>query len=561
MNLVIILQNIYTLKSVVQTYFKMKLFLIGVGGTGMRCMEAFTHLCAIGMLDAKEINILSLDTDTNNGNKSQSESLVDTYINIKKDSNGKQALLKDSFFSAALHLYRFSPEYSGANKNFTMVSKIGQSADRNINRQNEDLTSLFFNKDVQEFDLAHGYRGQTHVGSFLMYHAILDEIRAIKSGEKPEKPNDLSAFIKKLTDASQSGQPVKIFIFGSIFGGTGASSIPIIPRALQDAMRLRDSSVNTADNLLFGSTLLSNYFTFNKANNSQLATERVIADADKFSLNSQAALMFYEADPTIKQLYQKMYHIGWQGNVNYDEGRTGEKVLTGGQEQRNAAHLVELFCACAAYDFFNDKNTEKGTHKIVHRSVKFESGKFDFNFADFLGQDEQYRFMNKLTAFYAMCFLLQNSQDANIKILANRLAEKDNIPDYKALTDEESRYINQYTKAFGFSYQNGAVQNGWLRQIQATCTDETFLFTLGSFQQDSKQLQKFNWGQLLPAKEHQFEKDGSFFSSANPYDTFMKKFVKEAANLKPDADFESTKTGERLLNHIYKTFKGLHRVL
>ena len=41
----------------------------------------------------------------------------------------------------------------------------------------------------------------------------------------------------------------------------------------------------------------------------------------------------------------------------------------------------------------------------------------------------------------------------------------------------------------------------------------------------------------------------------------MKKFVKEAANLKPDADFESTKTGERLLNHIYKTFKGLHRVL
>ncbi len=539
----------------------MKLFLISVGGTGMRCMEAFTHLCAVGMLDAKEINILSLDTDTNNGNKSQSESLVDTYINIKKDGSGKQALLKDSFFSAALHLYRFSPEYSGINKNFTLVSKIGQSADRNINRQNEDLSSLFFNKEVKEFDLAHGYRGQTHIGSYLMYHAILEEVRAVKSGEKPEKANDLSAFIKKLTDASQTGQPVKIFIFGSIFGGTGASSIPIIPRALQDAMRMRDTSVNTADNLLFGSTLLSNYFTFNKANANQISQEKVIADADKFSLNSQAALMFYEADPTIKQLYQKMYHIGWSGTVNFDEGRTGEKVLTGGQEQRNQAHIVELFCAGAAYDFFNDKNSEKGSHKIVYRSLKQENGKFDFSFADFLGQDEQYRLMNKLSAFYALCFLLQNSQEGSLKVLANRIAEKDNIPDYKTLTEEESRYISQYVKAFGFAYENGGIKNGWLRQIQATCTDETFLFSLGSFQQDSKQLQKFNWGQLLPLKEYQFEGDGNFFSSAKPFDKFMLKFVKEATNLKPDSEFESAKIGERLLNHIYKTFKNLHKVI
>jgi hypothetical protein len=256
-----------------------------------------------------------------------------------------------------------------------------------------------------------------------------------------------------------------------------------------------------------------------------------------------------------------MYHIGWSGTVNYDEGRIGEKVLTGGQEQRNKAHIVELFSACAAYDFFMDKNIDKNSHKIVYKSVKIENQKYDFSFSDFLGQDEQYRLMNKLSAFYALCFLLQNSQDGNIKILANRLADKDNIPDYKALSEEDSRYINYYLKTFGFGYDNNTIINGWLRQIQATCTDETFLFSLGSFQQDTKQLQKFNWGQLLPAKEHQFEKDGNFFSSANPFDTFMKKFVKDAINLKPDADFESSKVGERLLNHIYKTFKVLHKIM
>ena len=40
-----------------------KLFIIAVGGTGMRCLESFTHLCAIGMFDNQEIEILTLDTD------------------------------------------------------------------------------------------------------------------------------------------------------------------------------------------------------------------------------------------------------------------------------------------------------------------------------------------------------------------------------------------------------------------------------------------------------------------------------------------------------------------
>ena len=40
-----------------------KLFLIAIGGTGMRCLEAFVHLCAAGMFDDQEIEILTLDTD------------------------------------------------------------------------------------------------------------------------------------------------------------------------------------------------------------------------------------------------------------------------------------------------------------------------------------------------------------------------------------------------------------------------------------------------------------------------------------------------------------------
>ena len=538
----------------------MRLFLIGVGGTGMRCLEAFTHLAACGMFDGQEIDILALDTDTNNGNKSKSEQLIDTYIRVKKDGAGKQVALKDSFFSANINLFRFSPEYSGANRTFRLVSKLGQSTDRQANRENEDLMSLLFEKSVQEFDLSHGYRAQTHLGSSLMYHAILEEVSNIKNGEKNAKPDDITAFLKRLSDAGLSGQQVKVFIMGSIFGGTGASSIPVIPRALKDALKIWDSTANIGEEILFGATLLTNYFTFNKPTNQQLAQEKVIADADKFSLNSQAAFMFYEADATIRNIYQRMYHLGWSSKLlNYDEGKMGKITTTGGAEQRNPAHVIELMCASAAYQFFKETEIKKGEHKILYKTIAFDNERFDFNFADFLGQAEQAKLMDKWTAFYATCFMVQNHQDGDIKNLTNALASKYNIQDYKNLSDDEAKYINNYLKMFAFSYQNGAIEDGWLRQIQKSSTDETFLFNLNSFQADGNALKKYNWGQLLDAKEYQFEGDGGFFSSPKPYDTFLKKF-REDSNLKPSADFESAKVGERLLFHLYQTFKALHKI-
>ena len=44
------------------------IFVIGIGGTGMRCIESFIHLCAIGMFDDTNVHLLALDTDKDNGN-------------------------------------------------------------------------------------------------------------------------------------------------------------------------------------------------------------------------------------------------------------------------------------------------------------------------------------------------------------------------------------------------------------------------------------------------------------------------------------------------------------
>ena len=82
-----------------------KLFVIGIGGTGMRCLEAFTHLCAIGMFDNQEIEVLTLDTDQLNGNKTKTENLIELYSRIKTSDSGPKGGTPNAntFFSAKLN--------------------------------------------------------------------------------------------------------------------------------------------------------------------------------------------------------------------------------------------------------------------------------------------------------------------------------------------------------------------------------------------------------------------------------------------------------------------------
>ena len=70
----------------------------------MRCLESFTHLCAIGMFDNQEIEILTLDTDATNGNKARVEGLIENYNRIKtygsEESTKGGTPNSNSFFSA-----------------------------------------------------------------------------------------------------------------------------------------------------------------------------------------------------------------------------------------------------------------------------------------------------------------------------------------------------------------------------------------------------------------------------------------------------------------------------
>ncbi|MBS1495116.1 MAG: hypothetical protein JST55_16540 [Bacteroidetes bacterium] len=538
-----------------------KYFIIGIGGTGMRCIEAFTHLCAIGMFDNKEIDILSIDTDTNNGNKGRSEQLIDRYIRIKGGKQGKPTA--NSFFTAKLNLYKFAPEYSGSRLTYELISNLNVGKDE-VKRENRALSDLFFDKEVQGFNLDHGYRAQTHLGSHLMYHCIIEAARNVKDGKTRKEDREISEFLDKIY---QAGENARVFILGSVFGGTGASSIPIIPKALRDAIRIKDKNAEIHPKAMFACSLLTEYFNFNVPDGNQKKEQKIIADSNNFSRNSQAALMFYQDDKTVNSTYKRMYHIGWPKKINFSQGDNSNKTITGGGEQKNPSHVTELLSACAVYDFFNLPQSDE-QQEIVYKSANFLNNSFYFEFQDFLGADKSKEYMNKLGSFIALSHIILNSEKGafvgqnGTRNLVNQF-KKNNIPDYIHLPDEETKDIDDFIKSFAFFYDDKSnVIPGWIFQVRQS-VDGPFLFNSDSFSMEQNKLKEFHFGKLFDDEAHQFanHKFSIKAKDRNPYEAF-RETIQTDTKVRPDSQNQKVeRDNEKFLAHTYNTLTKLFNIM
>ena len=539
-----------------------KLFVIAIGGTGMRCLESFTHLCGIGMFDNQEIEILTLDTDATNGNKARVEGLIENYNKIKtfgiteNDKGGTPNA--NTFFSAKLNLYKYWTNYSGDKRdNFKALSQIDQGSDK-VKENNKLIADLFLDTNtVQEFDLSHGYRAQTHLGSMLMYHGIVESARNCAEGKGVQPELDLEKFCDKLVAA---GSKARVFILGSVFGGTGASSIPVIPKALKKFAEVRSNNQSTinVENVKFGATLLTEYFTFKKPDNTEKKDKKnsIIADSSFFPLNSQAALQFYQADPTVKKCYKTLYHIGWPLVSRRADDQSAGKTITGGITQKNACHVVELLSACAAYDFFTrTKGMEDSTTdaEYVYKSAEFIDGSFNFKFDDFVGSDNNSGkiFANRLGAFFSLAHICLSKNegasggtgDIGIKAFINQL--KDNkLPLYIGISDEECKDINDYFKLFAYASPGGKFEEGWLYQVKSSVTPGAFMFDSKSFPNTSSELKDLDVGSLFLDKAYHWSDKGLF---SNRYDNFIKVLLETEAL--PEQKVNTLK--EKFLAHIY----------
>lgn len=550
-----------------------KLFLIAIGGTGMRCLESFVHLCAAGLMDNREIEILTLDTDQSNGNKDRVESLIHLYNNVKTNdpTTPGGSPCKDSFFSAKLNLYRFFTDYSEPErKSYEMLAtrSVGQLT-KEQQENDSDLSDLFYDREsVQKFNLEHGYRAQTHLGSMLMYHGIMEAAINAKRGGSAVKPQEkqLEAFINLLNKSSSNA---RVFVFGSVFGGTGASSIPVIPIALGDALRVISGGDNKIDpsKVKFGSTLLTDYFSFASPKLTEQERQKVIASSSNFALNSQAAMEFYRNDPTVRRFYKRLYHVGWPSIQKIDYSGNGD-ILTGGAEQRNRSHVVELMCAAAAYDFFTLPKEALGNQEAEYRFRTVDSdqgsGAFCFTGASFIGKDRAPVFENKLGALFSLAHIILSryqgagNPEMGTVALLSALESNYKINQYSDLGDDQAKELDNYLKAFAYHIVDNSFYSGWIYQIyqSAASAGGSFIFNSSAFPTTPRELERVDAGNIFKDDRYNWETGGSigktlniFASDADKrFDTLMKTMIKESTL---PYDDQGNTIKEKFLAHLF----------
>ena len=199
--------------------------LICAGGSGVRVLEAMLQLCAAG-LGPPSLRLLVIDPDSANGNGARVTTLVESYLEGHRRFAGR---LGDSLdlFRTELDLLDVGGRSAGL-KTWSPVEK-GQRLRQVLNvdlldstSTPSDLVRLFFTTEELDMDLTQGFRGHPSVGAAAMSLVIF------KTGEQPWRQ-----LVEKLRGDLARDGGARVFLAGSVFGGTGASTFYPIARFLR----------------------------------------------------------------------------------------------------------------------------------------------------------------------------------------------------------------------------------------------------------------------------------------------------------------------------------------
>ncbi len=307
--------------------------LICAGGTGARVLESVIQLCAAG-LGPPALRLLVIDPDSANGNSARAQELVGLYLEGHRLFGGKLGGLR--LFGTALDLLETDDRTEGL-KTWSPSRKKQRFKDL-VNAElldsthtPRDLLNLFYTEQDLELDLSEGFRGRPSIGAAAM------SLVALHAREKP-----WAQLVEKIRGDLANEEGARVYLAGSVFGGTGSSTFFPIARFLRTVPQ------NNASRLRIGVGALSPYFRFEAAaagGNGSAVMEA--AKAENFPIATRGAVSFYEHLKANNDWPFDVIH--WLG----DNEPIRVSYAPGGVKQENQAHFVELLAALAALQFFH----------------------------------------------------------------------------------------------------------------------------------------------------------------------------------------------------------------
>ena len=395
----------------------MSYYLIGIGGTGARCLESFIHLNGAGLLkDSQPVKMIFVDADVSCGNLVRTQKAAGLYVEASKIGFGNSGLMKNKLDT--MDVWTPVPE------NCSNLDDVFQSKVLNNMSEYKPLNMLYtalFTEQERVTSLDKGFRGHPAIGAAVMNSSISGETDVMWQ----------SVFQQINTD-----KDARIFLFASVFGGTGAAGFPTIARIIKRSLK-KDQEGKTMAHI--GGALVLPYFQFPPSSSED--EEEMQAKVDEFILNTKSALDYYNKSELLSEVFQRIYLIG-------DNDLADVKAFSlGSNTQENDANIVELYAALAAFEFFNKNEFgEKAETPMIARGDDTPETVDRIQWDDLPNPCTDGNLKDKLSAYIKFLYTYRHCVLINLEKCANDESHKKNVAWYKDLVEKAGKidvYHNQ----------------------------------------------------------------------------------------------------------------------
>ena len=338
--------------------------LIGIGGTGAKVVESALYLFLAG-LGPSNVVVGLVDQDNANGNVERTRTLLADIGRVRAEwgAPGGNALDWTSAEADGGSVFaRINPEpmFPGTphwRPNADDLRTLSEILDRpNLSDDHKDLMDILFAPGPEEQDMVldKGYRGRAHIGSAAMLASL-----ELEGGVFKDR-------IQELMNQAKIDQDVRIFLVGSVFGGTGAAGFPTLSRAIN---KMREAmGPDAAEHIHIGGALMLPYFGFADPKDKDANVVR----ATELMPQARVALEYYHRLFEHERVFDRFSVAGWDRffQLGYHE--------PGNREQRNPALLPELLGATAAVEFFTAPPSARPTKVPVMVSARYSQDSFEW---------------------------------------------------------------------------------------------------------------------------------------------------------------------------------------
>ncbi len=328
-------------------------FVLGIGGTGAKCVEAFVRLatCGLGPQDAW---VGLLDQDRSNGNSARSGQALSQYQDLRAALRvtGGADLGGSPMLGMALQKpkagWAWAPEEQSS---ATLSASVGYPA---LPPAEQAVMQALFNDQERRLQLDEGFRQRPALGAALTLQGVTPQSAVWQ---------DLLAALQ----AAGHGGEVRVFLLASIFGGTGAAGFPTVARLLRAEINGR----GLEGKVKLGGALLLPYFLFPAPPGDDGTTIR--PDSAAFMTQARGALEYYSQLFRAERVFERLYVMGADPLIalpGYSDG---------GSAQANPPLLPEFLAALAAVDFLRP-GRGGGGETLVAGAAGAETGWDDMPF-------------------------------------------------------------------------------------------------------------------------------------------------------------------------------------